>query len=110
MQLINLEPGRLGLEYSQDEWPTIARRLRDFGRMTRESLATCDLIYVAGESFILTHDWGQSALISRSVAADFILTRVFKGQRRLKAREQRMIARNRLLRRVVKTSRFGIAA
>ena len=77
MELLNLKPSRHSLEFSVAEWPVVLRRLQQFGAISREELATFDLLRVGREVFILTDETEDLGVISQSATGDQILKRVF---------------------------------
>ena len=79
MQLLNLTPNRLSLEFAADEWPLVSRRLQRFGILEREQFVTIDQISVGSESFVFSEEDGDLALISQTAGGDLILKRVFRG-------------------------------
>ncbi len=96
MELLNLAPSRVSLEFSLDEWPVVARRLKRFGAMDRERFTTFDGLKIGSEEFVFVSDEDTLALISQSARGDLILRRVVQGIRaRFSARDQRLAFRTR---------------
>ena len=96
MELLNLTPSRISLEFSLEEWPTVSRRLKRFGRIERERFTSFDAVKVGSEEFLFVSDGDDLGLISQSASGDVVLRRVFQGVRsRFSAREQRLSFRGR---------------
>lgn len=79
MELLNLKPARVSLELTVEEWPLVSQRLQQFGVLEREPFATYELLRIGPETFILTDDYDDLAIISQSAAGDLLLKRVFRN-------------------------------
>jgi hypothetical protein len=76
MQILELDSGRLSLEFSPDETDSVFAGLRAVaGRapLSRHAFATHELIGIGPENIILMSDWDEPCLISQTQAGDALL-------------------------------------
>lgn len=96
MQLLNLNPSRVSLEFSLEEWPIVSRRLKRYGNIGTERFTSFDAMKFGSEEFLFVSDEDNLALISQSPLGDVMLRRIFEGIRaRPSARQQRLSFRAR---------------
>ena len=76
MQLFRLDNGHVSLEFAADQRAVVLGQLQRHGAFSAERQADLEVITVAGNSFVLTDDWDEMALISTSRLGDRMLRRI----------------------------------
>lgn len=73
MKLLELDHGRVSLEFDAGEWAEVQSRLSAFGAVARQPQAAYDLIRVGGEEFVLADDWEEPCLLAKTAAGSAML-------------------------------------
>lgn len=108
MKLLLLAPERLSLEFEPGEFAVVqsrlrwaARKMNAPARIVRRPHHSYESFWVNEHEFILMADFGESCLISTSLAGDALLQAAMRPTRRTPARLQRRSFRDRRLASIV---------
>lgn len=73
MQLLELESGRISLEFQSEEFDSVIAQLLSFGSAKARAGKISDEVFVNDQRFIYLDEWGDRCLISTSILGDQML-------------------------------------